>query len=1083
MSFTDQQWNAITRSGQDVCVVAGPGSGKTSVLVERFCWLVKNGTSPLEILAITFTEKAATEIKRRLVNRFKDRPEFREQIERAYVSTIHGFCARLLREHAIAAGVDPEFTVLDEPQSKAALHEVTVEALEALFEEKPEEFSALLDALPSVDLAECLMRVYEAIRVAGASLGGQWGRSTTCHPGGQVMDLPHWGEFLDDVESVFRQEPLGWDREKRNYLAGLREWSRRVLALRGEPVSVAHFRLLGEFDCKLPKLKRGNAIYDGIKRIRDEGIPAIQAALAEEYFAPQHKFLVGMLGRIDQAYRAHKRTRGALDFSDLEECSVAFLGENEERRESIRSEFKAILMDELQDTNRLQWKLIEMIRSPEGFFAVGDINQSIYGFRHADPEIFHEYRNQVANGHDVDQLPHNHRSRDEILRAVDRILSGADGIESHELIAHKPFPAKPEHSVEVIGASTVDIEAQWVARRVREIQGRLMIGKPGEQRPAGFRDIAVLVRSMNAWTPLRKAFDEFGIPYLVSGGRTFYEAREVRDLTLWLQVVANPLDEISLAAVLRSPLVGIGDETLLRLKRTGSIWTALTELDRADTSAFHAADLERLRFFREQISRAREDRGAVSPDRLLARAIDECDYEGALNEAGRANVEKFLARLRVWFHDRPAPLAALLRELDWLRESESEPEAPPDDSSNAVRVMSIHGAKGLEFPVVFIPALHRGVNRSTPPICFHPVGQVHDLPSSVAGRGPAPLRASDGLGVEWRDPATGEEIGDRVYESFKDVLKDREAAEENRLLYVAMTRAEEHLVLSFTQVKSPGSKWAKRVAEGLDFNPERLHDAPPDKLLDVLPAEAQTVPELLAPPPVTDQHDSAATVTSISTFAACPRRYYLARYLGWEPEDDPRPDASGEDAPVARRPPASEFGSQVHAILAGEPVENPDPKAQELAARFHASPLGQRQARAGRLEREFDFLMDVEDVVLRGQIDLWFEEAGELILVDYKTDAVDAAEAAAHAAPYALQLHLYALALERLTGRRPNGAFLYMLRPDVVVPVALGDRELEAAKEAVRAFREAQATLKFPLHEGEQCWRCPFFHGLCPAGA
>ena len=1062
MNFTDQQRNAITRSGQDVCVVAGPGSGKTSVLVERFCWLVKNNISPLEILAITFTEKAATEIKRRLVDRFKDRSEFREQIERAYVSTIHGFCARLLREHAVAAGVDPEFTVLDEPQSEAALHEVTVETLEALFREKPEEFSALLDALPSIDLADCLMRVYEAIRVAGASLD-EWGRSPTCHPGGQVEDLPHWGEFLNEVEAVFGQEPVGWDREKRSYLAALREWSRRVLALRGQPVSVEHFRALGEFECDLRKLKRGNAIYDGIRRIKQEGISAIQAALAEEYFAPQHEFLAGMLKRIDQAYRAHKRMRGALDFSDLEECAVAFLGENEARRESIRAEFKAILMDELQDTNRLQWKLIELIRSPEGFFAVGDINQSIYGFRHADPEIFHEYRKQVANGHAVDELPHNHRSRDGILRAVDLVLNGAEGIESHELIAQKEFPWKGAPSVEVIGASTVDLEAQWVALRVLEIEGRLMIGRPGEERLVGFRDIAVLVRSMNAWPPLRKAFDECGIPYLVSGGRTFYEAREVRDLTLWLQVVANPLDEISLAAVLRSPLAGIGDETLLRLKRIGPLWTALMELDRADTSAFHAADLERLRFFREQILRARVDREAVSPDRLLARVIDECDYEGLpTSEAGRANVEKFLARLRDWFHDRPAPLAALLRELDWLRESDSEPEAPPDDSSNAVRVMSIHGAKGLEFPVVFLPALHRGINRSRPPICFH---------------GP------EGIGVEWRNPASTakkREIGDRAYESFKELLKDREAQEENRLLYVAMTRAEEHLVLSFTKVKSAGSKWARRVAEGLGFNPERLHDAPPDKLFDVLPAEAQTAPELLARPSANDQHDSAANVTSISTFAACPRRYYLARYLGWEP-DDPRPDAFDPGATGARRPAAGEFGTQVHAILAGEVVENPDPEALELAARFRASPLGQRLARAGRVEREFDFLMDVEDVVLRGQIDRWFEEGGELILVDYKTDAVDAAEAAAHAEPYGLQLQLYALALERLTGRRPDGAFLYMLRPDVVVPVALGDGERSAAKEAVRAFRQAQADVKFPLREGEQCWRCPFFHGLCPA--
>jgi ATP-dependent helicase/nuclease subunit A len=1077
MNFTPQQQAAITRNKQDVCVVAGPGSGKTRVLVERFGWLIENKTSPLQILAITFTEKAATEIKRRLVERFGKSPGLREQIERAYVSTVHGFCARILRENAIAAGIDPEFSVLDAPQSEAALQDAATKVLETMFRDKPHEFSALLDALPSLDLAACLIDVYQAIRVAGVPLD-------------KIRDLraalaaaPSFDEFLNDVESVFAEEPPGWDAEKTAYFHGLRQWSRRILLLRGKPVSPEHFGILEEFDCKLTRLKRGNAIYDGIKRIRGQEIPAVKATLMDEFFADQRELLIEILARIDQAYSEHKEARGALDFSDLEERTVVFLRENLEQRNRIRSEFKAILMDELQDTNPLQWQLIDLIRSPGQFFGVGDINQSIYGFRHADPVIFRRYRDQVADkGHIIDELPHNHRSRADILTAVDLVVGGAAGIEPHKLIAEKEFPVKQAPSVEVIAgchdvaADAVRIEAQWVARRVREIEGKLIIGEPGEERPAGFRDIAVLVRAMNAWSPLRKAFDELNIPYLVSGGRTFFEAREVRDLTQWLSVLANPLDEIALAGVLRSPLVGVGDETLLRLKLIGPLFHALERMDQPGAATFHPEDLERLRSFRSQLMRTRGERDSVSPDRLLARALDECDYESGLDDLGRANVEKFLARLRDWFQERPRPLPELLQDLEWLRNSESEPEAPPDDSSNAVRVMSIHNAKGLEFPVVFLPSLQRGINRSTPPLCFS--GNV-------------------GLGVCWRDPASGAGTGDRVYESFSEELKRREAEEEDRLLYVAMTRAEEHLVLSFARVKSAGSKWWKKVAEGLGVDLDRIENAsreyehkgltvraaiadkPPEDAFEILPPQAQHLPELLGRPALTDQHDSAAPVTSVSIFDECPRRYYLARYLGWEKAARPRTFPEDEDRD---QPAASEFGIQVHALLAGESVENPHPEALELVSRFHTSALGRRLARAQHAEREFDFLMALEDVVLRGQIDLWFEEGGELVLVDYKTDEVDAAQAPQHAESYALQLRLYACALERLTGRLPDRAFLYMLRPDVCVPVALGAPELEAAKASVRAFREAQASLTFPLHEGNHCWRCPFFHNLCPAG-
>jgi hypothetical protein len=244
--------------------------------------------------------------------------------------------------------------------------------------------------------------------------------------------------------------------------------------------------------------------------------------------------------------------------------------------------------------------------------------------------------------------------------------------------------------------------------------------------------------------------------------------------------------------------------------------------------------------------------------------------------------------------------------------------------------------------------------------------------------------------------------------------------------------------------------------------------------------------EFLVKPVLSEQHDSAASVTSVVLFQDCPRRYYIARYLGWDDRARPRPAELGEgpgESALAGSPGAAEFGRQVHALLAGEPAPEACSEARDLAARFHASELGARAARAGRIEREAGFIMDLDGLILNGQIDVWFEEGGELVLADYKTDDVPAAAAPLRAESYALQLRLYALAIERLAGRLPDSARLCFLRPNVAVRVDLGAPQLESARETVHAFQRAQDEMRFPLNVGEHCSRCPFYAGLCPAGS
>jgi CRISPR/Cas system-associated exonuclease Cas4 (RecB family) len=229
-------------------------------------------------------------------------------------------------------------------------------------------------------------------------------------------------------------------------------------------------------------------------------------------------------------------------------------------------------------------------------------------------------------------------------------------------------------------------------------------------------------------------------------------------------------------------------------------------------------------------------------------------------------------------------------------------------------------------------------------------------------------------------------------------------------------------------------------------------------------------------PPLTGQQDAHATVSGLQSFAQCPRRYFLGHYLGFDGHPRRGPKAAEEGSL-----PATDLGTQVHRLLAGETVADACDDALLMAESFRQSAFGRRAASAQRVEREFGFLLAVEGLVIRGQVDLWFEEGGELTIVDYKTDAVNQAEAHRRAPDYALQLRLYAMAVEQLAGRAANRACLHFLRSNVVVGIDLAPSLIDSPAEIVREFQRAQDSLQFPMREGAQCQRCPFFHGLCPA--
>jgi ATP-dependent helicase/nuclease subunit A len=999
MILTAEQRRAVERSGQNVCVVAGPGSGKTRVLIERFAWLVEHeNVDAGRILAITFTEKAATEIKQRLMDRFAGRADLREQIERAWVSTIHGFCARLLREHAIAAGLAPDFSVLDQAPSDRMARAAAEESIDELLRERGDDTRRLLESMdlstqddgPQLDLARSLLEVYEAMRLAG------------------IRELPQSepaaGAFETARElarAILNDSERGKTLNQRSGHAELREWARTFFELPAG-VSDRHFEL-AQLNVSRSHLVKNSVSRHAAAELKTGLLERVEADWLGLTHAPMLEMLREAIARLDQRYREKKREQAALDFSDLEEETIRLLQSDEAIRWETVERFEEILLDELQDTNRLQWILIELIR--QRLFAVGDINQSIYGFRHAEPAVFHEYRASLPSG-GVDELRENHRSRPEILDAVSRMLDGQAGIEPRGLTAARGSGAEVERLVGR-GETTEDaeeMEAGLVAARIRALR---------DSGQYNYSDIAVLARALTAIAPFERAFDRFDIPFLVSGGRTFLEAREIRDITALLAALVNPLDEVALVGVLRSPLVGISDQELFREGREH--WRAV---------------------FDRLFGSLRKMAGFAAPDRLIAKALDECGYVAGLPERARANVEKFLAWFRRENAANPRPLAEILEDVEALRVQQSEAEAPPPDAADVVRVMSIHAAKGLEFPVVFVSALHRRPDQRRSVIAFS---------------------ATTGLGAKWRHPRTGKGQSDGAHLRVIEELKQREKAEENRLLYVAMTRAEDRLILTYAETKRP-SDWQKRAELVV---PETV--AGNGSLAPAVPfvrEASRPVEHFYHPPVLTGQYDSAAAVTAIAAFQACPRKYFLSTITTGEIR-------GGEGGGIAT-------GLAAHRILAGEVIDVPE--AEALARVFSESDLGLRAKNASRIEREFDFLLNIDDVVLRGQIDVWFEEAGVLVLVDYKTDRDTFTSD-----QYALQLRLYALAIERYAGRLPDRAVLYYLRSNRTIEVGISDAELDGAKAAVRAFRDAQESLAFPLRAGEQCARCEFFGNRCPA--
>src|SRR5260370_23106314 len=316
VEFTAAQRNAIGMHalGQDTCVVAGPGSGKTTVLIERFRGLVESGVSPLRMLAITFTEKATHQIRQRLAAAFADRPDLTVKIQRASVSTVHGFCARLLRENAILAGVDPRFRVLNEQEAFALERKSVDDALDLFLAECPDPVRDLLRSLDSADLGNSILGVYHAMRAVGQPI---------CLPA-SAGESPAPPCLASHCDRILAGNFFDWKPSQKGQLARIAEWRDRLRARRGQPVAALDFQILADYPRVLNRIPRNNPVYSLIGQLTDLTATA-ETMLVDSFYGSQRATLLDAMARFDALYRSRKTAQGALYFSDLEEYAVRLL--------------------------------------------------------------------------------------------------------------------------------------------------------------------------------------------------------------------------------------------------------------------------------------------------------------------------------------------------------------------------------------------------------------------------------------------------------------------------------------------------------------------------------------------------------------------------------------------------------------------------------------------------------------------------------------------------------------------------------------------------------------------------------------
>ncbi|MFN8162731.1 MAG: UvrD-helicase domain-containing protein [Solirubrobacterales bacterium] len=989
---TPEQAAAIAASGLDVLLEAGAGTGKTGVMVDRYCRLVCDaGVSPDAILAFTFTDKAAAELRQRIRAELARRAgqgseraaELLTGIGGAWVTTIHGFCNRVLAAHPVAAGIDPGFRVLDAPESARAAREAFDDALAEFLAGGEPEREETVAAYDVDGLRGIVTAAHAELRSRGVA-----------EP--RLPDPPP-----SDPEAAIRRaaaaaaaalEELRDADPKRDLL----ERALARLQAAGDPPGLDELRSL-----------RTDSKAKGVAPYREAIDAAVSSCAEAGEGGEAYRHLAELLELFSVNFERVKERRTGIDFEDLQILAARLL-ERAEVGEAYRARFSHLLVDEFQDTNRLQLRLIEALRGPRSeLVVVGDEFQSIYGFRHADLDVFRRQRSLIEGRADAElmELSGNFRSRPELIAAVNLFGERLLGPSYRPLRVGAPAPgglpsgAGPPVELLLTGrdgwdAEEIELEPAIDGRTPLNClaEARFLAARLGELADAGVDrgEMVVLLRAFTHLDAYEDSLERAGLRPYVVGGRGYWSQQQVSDVCALLATIANPLDDQALFGALASPACGVAPDTLWLLRaaagRRRHVWGAveraaglgadeLAEPERLEQ--IPGSELELLREFVARVAALRKRGSRLPLAGLIEAATTETGYDLAVlmrpaGEARFANVRK-LMRLAAEFESREGrDLRGLLDFLAARAETDVEAQAATAaEGHDGVRIMTVHNAKGLEFDVVAVPDLSRRLLAGA------------RSPLLTIGREQPPR-----VGMQLRRLGSGT-INLYDHAELCEEQKARDAEEGLRLFHVAATRARERLILSGVvkpepgRETKPGTPVVERLVDSLGIGREAatgviVPPAQPRPGLEAsFPASEIAVrvnlpsPERAAaltatrrdavggrplgegPPPLVERKPPVVpsrplSYTAISAYEECPYRFYMERVLGVGGSARSTSRIAVEDAiaggedremTASGREERSARGAAVHALLEWSQANGWAEPSAELALR-HALAAG-----------------------------------------------------------------------------------------------------------------------------------------------
>jgi ATP-dependent exoDNAse (exonuclease V) beta subunit len=1110
-AFTPEQLDAIERRSGDLLLDASAGSGKTSVLVERFVRAVlEDGVAVGAILTITFTDKAAAELRDRIRRRLRElgAGEAARATEGAFISTIHGFCARVLRAHALAAGIDPLFVVLDSPAAERLANEAFEDALEDLANNAPGGLS-LIASYGTGALDRAILGTYDELRSRGQ-------RRPRLPPLDEPPDLDAARDELLSAAAQLAEE-LGAVANPGVRVVQMLERLDRCAAVVAAadvwPAELAAIAAPGG---------NGAALSSTACERYSAAFARFRSACEHRRASVAHDLLDRLLVSFGERYEERKRAVSGLDFEDLELLCAELLAPGGELRDRYRRRFTHVMVDEFQDVNGVQLALIESV-ADENLFTVGDAQQSIYGFRHADVELFERRAERLAAAGACATLRTNFRSRPEILA----VLNGGFGA----AIGERFRPLRPGREAAGAGAPSVELliadkGADWIvdglASPWRIAEARALAARVRELVAEGVqpRQIVVLNRATTDLRVYERALEDVGVPTYVIGGRGYWAHPQVVDLVAYLRLLANPLDEEALFGVLASPLVGVSYDALVVLAAAArgsghDPWAVLSE---PDSRLHELSERERARLaaFALWAGPERDAAVRVGIDELIERALAHSGYDLTMlampgGERRLANVRKLMRLGRAFEARAGHDLRGFLelvraRSGGWDGGADSrESEAPVEgEALDAVRLMTIHRAKGLEFDVVCVADLGRGPIRPAPLIRIGRDGR---------------------FGLRLAQPGTGRREPALDYRALGEEQQRFEDAEERRLFYVAMTRSRERLLLSGAARLDPWGGggpigWiapalvpeiAERAASAAAFVSDGGVDVrfvqPGEAVAEPgeRPGAAVVLAECHEPVEVRTSVGlpvGRLSYTSLAEYDRCGYRFYAERVLRLAPvaERAGTQESSGGLSAIERGvivhallqeldfrrpvPPAPAAVHDLAAALGFVPTDQDAADSAALVQRFAASELCARLGRATGARREERFTFLLGEVLIAGAFDVLAREpAGTLLVVDYKTDrlsGVDPTEVVASA--YATQRLVYALAALHAGAESVDVVHVFLELPAEPVLARYKRTDAERLTRELAARADGVLGRRFSVTDVPHsaiCRGCPAEGGLC----